>query len=415
MDIRRYKHLRTIYNLHQKYYGQIKKIEFVFRSLLSRVRYRKAIFLDTNMLIAKEAEIDKRIEKFNKFSGHYFITDAILKEVNDLSRGLKQIFPYKINNVSFADLRQKFPSTCPVYYNFIFNMYNPANIASPDFPLHLLQSIKLRNRKLDKSQSQSYMRLMDRFKKGADNKTNSKGQLKSPIAQQMDIGAFQYFQKKIKNRNSDNLLNDYKNISLALLYALLYKKNTVFVTADRDILAIVLTLAESLAQGMSFPYFFLPTLTSKDKRDLLAGKRITRFIAYDKFEKFYGDLLGDILNPYWKKNHFSFKVRLWDTKRQCFIEDLSINFNNMARQYILNMHGPLCCPFAKNNTHGNWIHCQYWPPPLKSPNVVKILLSRKRTINKRNMFAPDLVHQQYCKYAHDDMSGLLKNYLGFWL
>jgi len=43
------------------------------------------------------------------------------------------------------------------------------------------------------------------------------------------------------------------------------------------------------------------------------------------------------------------------------------------------------------------------------------LLSKKRMINKKNMFAPDIVHHQYCNYAHDDMSGQLKNYLGFWL
>jgi hypothetical protein len=415
---RKNKYLRVAYsfwnNFFKKVFSLQKKIEFLFWSVLSRIKYDKAIFLDTNMITLRKSEVDKRIEKLNNCSGHYFITDIVAKEVNDLeNNGVNRLFPYKYRVVGFSKLREALPSLCPVYYNLISYMYNPANITSQEFLLHFLQYLKLRGRKLTKLQEKLYMRFMNRLKRAAEDKLDDFGNPKSLLAEHIDIGAFQYFQKKIKNRNSENLLNDYKNVSTILLFALLNKINTVFITADRDILAVVLTLAESLTQGMTFLRFLLPTLSNQDTRDLFSGKHITRFIDFDKFKKYNEGLLNDILNPYWQKDHISFRVRFWDDKKQCFVEDMVINFNNVFREMVLNMNGPLSCPFAKNNTHGNWLHYIYWPPPLKSPNVVRVLLSAQKIKNRRNIYVPDFIHQQSCKYAIDDRAGRLKEYYYF--
>ncbi len=418
MGILKNKNLRKSRNSQPtgKFFTLKKKIEFLFWSIFSRIKYGNAIFLDANMIMSNDPKSDGRIEKLYKRSTRYFLTDVIVKEVHDLANGgLNCIFPYKYKIVGFSKLREILPSLCPVYYNLISWMYNPANITSPEFHLHLLQSLKLRGRKLNKSQEKLYMRFMDHLKRGAENDINASGKPKTLLAKHIDISAFQYFRKKIKNRGSKNLLNDYKNISTVLLFALLNKTNTVFVTADRDLLAIVLTLAESLAQGMTFPYFFLPTLTDQNKHDLFAGKYITRFLDFKDFRKYNENLLGDILNPHWQKDYVSFKVRLWDDKEQCFVEDMVLNFDDIGREMILNMHGSLSCPYAKNDTHGNWLHYQYWPPPLKSPNVVKVLLSVKKIKSRRNIYVPGFIHRQTCKYAIDDRSGRLKEYYGFWL
>ena len=145
------------------------------------------------------------------------------------------------------------------------------------------------------------------------------------------------------------------------LFTLVEKKGTIFVTADRDPLAIMLTLAESLAQGITFDYFILPTLTDEERKYLFSGKKITRFLDFKKFEKYISNVIGDILNPYWQKDHISFKIRLWDGQEKCFAEDMVINFDSYGRDMILNMHGPLSCPFAKNDTHGNWLHYIVFP------------------------------------------------------
>lgn len=402
--------------IHKIIFTSKKKIEYLFWSFISKVKYGNAVFLDTNMIMSSDQKPDERIEKLHRHSFQYFITDVISKEIRDLENsGLNRIFPHKYKIVGFSKLREILPSLCPIYYNLISWMYNPANITSSEFYLHLLQSLKLRGRKLNKSQEKLYMKFMDRLKRGAENNINASGKPKTLLAKHINISAFQYFRKKIKNRNSENLLNDYKNISTVLLFALLNKTNTVFVTADRDLLAIVLTLAESLAQGMTSPYFFLPTLTDQDKHNLFTGKHITRFLNFKDFQKYNENLLGDILNPYWQKDHISFKVRFWDNKNKCFVEDVVINFDDMGREMVLNMHGPLSCPYAKNDTHGNWLHYQYWSPPLKSPNVVKVLLSVKKVKSRQNIYVPNFIHQQTCKYAIDDRTGNLKNYYGFWL
>jgi len=418
MQFRKNKHLRMVYNFwktsSRKFFILRKKFEFPLWSLWSRVRYGRSIFLDTNMVARRKTEIDGRVQKLKNTHGPYFVTDIIEKEINDLvGNGADRIFPHKYRIISFSRLREISPALCPVYYNLISWMYNPANITSPEFHLHLLQSLKLRGRKLNKSQEKLYMKFMDRLKKGAESKIDSSGKPKSELARCIDISAFQYFQKKIKNKNSKNLLNDYKNICTIILFALLSKTNIIFITADRDMLAIVLTLIESLAQGMTFPYFFLPTLTDKDKKDLFSGKTITRFINFNEFKQYCEKLLGDILNPYWKKDHISFRVRLWDNKKQDFIEDLFINFDSLCREMVLNMHGPLSCPFAKNDTHGNWLHYQFWPPPLKSPNVVRVVLSVKKVKSRRNIYVPDFIHRQSCKYAIDDANDRLRGYYGF--
>jgi len=136
MDFRKNKYLRKIYNsqIAGKFFALRRKIEFPIWSTLNRIKYGTAVFLDTNMIVSNEARPDKRIEKLHKHFTQYFVTDIVAKEVFDLSaNGLNRIFPYKYETVGFSKMREILPSLCPVYYNFISWMYNPANIAVPDF------------------------------------------------------------------------------------------------------------------------------------------------------------------------------------------------------------------------------------------------------------------------------------------
>ncbi|MBU3924488.1 hypothetical protein KJ854_00955 [Patescibacteria group bacterium] len=394
-----------------------RKVRSLFWLGFSKIKYANHFFLDSNMVVSGESKSDGRVEKLHRYFSTYLLTDVVAKEVQELlDNGRNRIFLRRYGIVSFLKLREVFPSLCPVYYNLISWMYNPANIASQEFALHLLQSLKLRGRTLSSVHEKLYMRFMSRLKQESENNvSNLTGKPKTLLAKNMDISAFHYFRKKIKNRNSENLLNDYRNISSVLLFALTNKTNVVFATADRDLLAIIWTLAESLAQGITFHYFILPTLTDNEKHDILSGKKITRFLDFKKFKDYNEGVLGDILNPYWQKDHISFRVRLWDNNEKCFVEDMVVNFDNMGRELILNMHGPLSCPYAKNNTHGNWIHYQYWPPPLKSPNVIKVMLWGKKIINRKDIYVPDHIHQRTCRYAIDEKNGRLKEYYGFWL
>jgi hypothetical protein len=394
----------------------IKKLKFQYWSLISKFKYDQAIFFDTNMFVSNPKEYEtrkKRAERFNKNPDNYFITDAVAKEVKDFdSRGFKRLLQQKYKVLKFSDLREAYPNICPTYYSLITSIYNPANISSPEFLLQLLQSKKLREIKLTALEEETYKTIMDGLKKGAESSLDAKGNPKSLLSKHMDKGAYQYFKKKIANRDSENLLNDYKNISLSILYCVLNKRNTVLVTSDRDILAIVLVLAESLAQNFVFPHFYLKTLSDQDKKELLQGNKLNHSIKLSEFEEYYEGVLGDILNPYWQKDHVSFKIRFWDDRLEAFIEDMVVNFDMVGQEMILNMHGPLSCPFAKNDNYGNWIHYLYWPPTQTDLNI-RVELSAKKIINRKNIYVPDLMHQFRCKYAIDDNAGKLKEYYSF--
>jgi len=392
------------------------KVAYRFWSLISSVIHRKVFFLDSNLIFRNLNQDNSYPTLSRKFISQYLITDTVAEEILALQKsGLSKVFFYRYRVLGFSSLREKYPFVCPIYYTLISWMYNPANIASPEFPIHLIQSLKLRGRKLTRVQNNLYMKLMDRVKRGLDSTINFGGKPKTDLARNMDISLSQYLKKKIKNRGSKNLLNDYKNISLALIFTLLRKQNTTFMTADRDLLATVLTLTESIAQNSTFHFLILPTLSDSDKRDLLAGKMVTRFLSFREFQKKFNGVLSDLLNPYWKKNHICFSIKLWDEKTKKFIEELIINFDSIGQESILHTHGPLSCHFAKNDTHGNWLHYQFWPPPPASPDVVKVIVTAKKIINRRNIFVPDAIHKLNCKYAIDDSMDKLKNYYGFWL
>jgi len=394
-----------------------KNIAYKFWSFISRVIHRRAFFLDSNLIFRNLNQHNSYPTLSRKLLSQYFITDTIAEEISALEKnGLSKIFFCKYRILGFSSIRKKYPFVCPIYYTLISWMYNPANIASLEFPIHLIQSLKLRGRQLTKVQNNLYMKCMDRVKRGAESTINSDGKPKTALAKNMDISLSQYLKKKIKNRGSKNLLNDYKNVCLALLFTLLKKQNTTFITADRDLLAIVLTLTESIAQNSTFHFMILPTLSDLDKRNLLAGKMITRFLSFKEFQKKFERVLSDLLNPYWKKNHIYFSIKLWDEQNKSFIEELMINFDSIGQESILHTHGPLSCHFAKNDTHGNWLHYQFWPPPPPpSPDVVKIIVTAKKIINRRNIFVPDAIHKLNCKYAIDDSMDNLKKYYGFWV
>jgi len=256
---------------------------------------------------------------------------------------------------------------------------------------------------------------MDQRKQITESKINIAGDHKTPIAEHIDRSYFQYFKKKIKSRDSENLLNDYKNVCIILLYALLNRTNVTFVTADRDILAILLVLSKSLAHDMTFTHMILSSLSEDDKRVILKRNYITRYFSFSEFKKIFNGVYGDIMNVYWKRDYVRFRVKLWDLKRQKYINDFSLNFNESVREMILNMHGPLSCHFAKNDTYGNWIHYHFWPPPPKSPDVLKVLLSLKKRNSLDNIQVPEIIHRETCKYAIDDAAGRLKEYYGFLL
>lgn len=375
---------------------------------------KPCIFLDSNMIFSNPEEIDERIKELHRGCNEYWITDIIKKEIDALQKnGKTKIFNEKLNFISFSILREKYPSICPVYYNFISRMYNPANIASPEFQIHLIQSFKLREKPLPRKAEQNYMFLMNRLKKDSENEFDYLHEKKTELRQNMDISIFQYFQKKIKNRKSKNLLNDYKNISLIILFIILKKRNVIFITSDRDLIAIVLILCESIAQDLTFNYLILKNLPTEEKQLLLRNRKIKKNLDFTEFKKQYSGVLGDLISRNWQKNYKYLKIRLWDNNKKHFIEDLIIKFDPITRESLIKLHGPLSCPYGQNNDYGNWIHYTFSPPIIKpESSLVETILSIKN-ISRKETYVSDELHKKTCKYAIDDSNDRLNEYYGF--
>ena len=385
-----------------------------FWSFISYLKHKNIYFLDANILAFDSEEPDKRVKKLRPFGKKLFVTNTVNNEFKGLlERGLSGA-GLKYKTTGFHSLREKYPNLCPLYYNMISRMYNPSNIASPEFFINLIQARKLRGQKLDRGEEKIYNLSMDRLKKGADTKTDKNGKPLSPIGRHLNIGASMYYKKKMKDKNSPSLMNDYRNAALIMIYTLINKCNTTFVTADHDVLPILFNYAESLAQESTLNYFVLSTLTDTEREDLFKRKTITRNLNFKEFKEFYNGTLNDILNPYWKKDRIYFSVMFWDDKAQKYLKEIYLNFNNLMRETALHMHGPMSCYFAKNDTHGNWLgYRYYWPPLSNEPDTIKVEIVFKKIFNRKNIYVSDHVHLLNCQYAMDDVKNNLRAYLGF--
>lgn len=372
------------------------------------------VFLDTNVVMSQNKDLVHRV-KLLESEMLFYVTDIVDMESQHMIRNQFCKSINVRNVISFSQMRLENPALCPVYYNLIASMYNPANLASPDFVLQMLQSLKLRGKKMTKNNNDVYSKLMQRLKISSDRTVHEDGTKKIPLAKEIDKGAFHYFRKRVKNKESISLMNDYRNLATMLIYSLLEETDIVFITADRDTLVIVITLAESIAQYMAFVTLIFGELSDSDIAKIMDRGRVMRFLSFEKFCEVADGCLGDIINSTWMKQFIEIKFRLWSDEENDFVDDYVLKFNDDLKDFTLNFHGQLSCPVAKNSTHFNWLSYKYWAPSVSSPDTVKISMTRKKIFNRKNRSIPPFVHDCCCKYVCHDRNGELVHYSGFWM
>lgn len=133
-------------------------------------------------------------------------------------------------------------------------MYNPANIDSPAFSIELFLASWAKRKTLSKKEKIFFMRKMDNLKKSTLDKKNIFGENKDEYANYIDQSFWKNFQKKKEATKKKDIIffNDLKNLSFVLIYTLLNRQNTIFVTADHDLIAYLFTWVESVSQEMVF-------------------------------------------------------------------------------------------------------------------------------------------------------------------
>lgn len=368
----------------------------IYKNIESKILYSNIYFLDSNFLIQKN---DNRYKIF-KNKKKFLVTEYIFDEINKKGDNWKQILSStRLNIVKFNDLRMKFPATCPVYYNFIKSMYNPANICSPDFFINKNFAVKEKDKDKFNNEIEDFNQiLVSRFYKGHKNQINKLGKKKSDWENYLDVSFLRRLKKRKSIKNKKNLFfNDYRNLSLILIYTLLNKTNSYFFTSDIDVFCDLFSWLDSMVHQLTFKTILLNQMKEGGKKDLLKRKKLVFYINFNEFKKQCNDLLGDSLADNWKKKRFSLTVKYWDQKKQKFYNELKFVFDEKMRELILHNQGLSLCPFTANNTHGNFFRYLYFWPPYSKKNLdtIKVSVQAKRLITK-NGTPSNEIHDNYC-------------------
>jgi len=377
-----------------------------FRDIRSFFKYGQAYVFDTNMLVANTS-LDKRYLNFFTLNRNYWATETAFKEANSLifDKKYKRVFNHKLKELSFGTLREYYPNSCPLYYNYISAMHNPAIVWGENFGAERVIKTLIKNGSLTQEEQQINMRMISRLneKKGME----TIGDDVYALLRKANISNLSKKRQAIREKDA-NYFNDLKSLSLALLYCLQRKINVTFVTSDSDFLNIIFNLFPTVIQQFSFSEKILHKLGEQKKRDLMKGKRLTYFLDSFKFRKEMEKYSSDIFADNWKKDFLIFKIKYWDIPSQKYTT-LDFRFDETTRFIFLNSHGNLFCPCAKNNENGNWLAYMYWWPPdsIHSIDVLKVVVRAKNGIIKEDARVSDANHAAYCRYPKEDSKGNL--------
>ncbi len=388
------------------------KFLILFRDLCSILKYGQAYIFDTNMIVA-DKNIDNRYKKLFTINRNYWATETTFKESNILisDKGYKRILNRKIKKLSFGTLREYYPNTCPLYYNYITAMHNPAIVWGENFSAELIIKSLIKNGILTKKEDKINRVVTSELRHKKYKEEENDDILK--LLRKTNINNLSKKRNAIR-KNDKNYFNDLKSLALSLLYCLQRKRNVTFVTSDSDFLNLIFDIFSEITQQSTFKVKILPLLDNDKKRDLMNKKKHTFFINSFEFTKYMTNYINEAFADNWKKDFIIFKIKYWDipTKKYTTLE---FRFDNTMRLIFLNSHGNLFCPCVKNNENGNWTAYMYWWPPSSIHNIdiLKVAVRAKNGIIKQDTFVKDAVHTKYCRYPKEDSRGNTKFFSSF--
>lgn len=358
------------------------------------------IFLDTNVFINKE--IQKKLQK-NKI---YHITDTIREELNN--KGVKHNLPIK--HITLQAILKDNPELCPVFYNFIGSINNPTIIGSEEFNTELILTSLHKHKTINEAEEKKYNELIQ-------NKYKRMGNKDKRIPNELHEAEIKYIKKRRENIRNDNshYINDSKNLSLSLIYALLYKKNVTMITCDQDYLVQIYNLIDSVLQNIQTRTSTLSEISKSGINELKSKKRVMIFLNQEKYFKENEQMKSDFYIEKLKKDYIKFEVKYFSLEKKKFYT-IKFRFTNIMRRLFLQEHANFYCPFAKNSENGSWINMiKWWPATsIHNINILKISMFSK-IINTKNIYNNnDLIHSSMCKNRHLDTKNMLEKFPNFY-
>ena len=382
------------------------------RDIKSIWKYGQAYIFDTNMLVSN-GKRDSRQRSLFTINRNYWATETTFREANSLifDKQYTRIFNHSLKELSFGKLREHYPNTCPLYYNYISAMHNPAIVWGENFDAELIVRALIKNKTLtaeeDKINQVVSSRLSQKKYQGEETDKIMR------LLRKTNVNMLSKKREAIRKEDK-NYFNDLKSLSLALLYCLQRKKNVTFITSDSDFLSIIFDLFATVIQQSTFSMKILPSLDDEKKRDLLKKKRLPFFLDSFEFIKHMENYTADVYADNWKKDYLIFKIKYWDIPTQKYTT-LDFRFDTTIREIFLNSHGGLFCPCAKNNENGNWLAYMYWWPPssVHSIKTLKVVVRAKNGIIKEDAYVTEPNHAAYCRYPQEDAAGNLMFFSNF--
>lgn len=393
-----------------KEYTKIQKIFNVIllyiKDIISIFKHGHSLAFDTNFLIIKSNDrLDSRYSFFSLFNKK-IVTEIVVDEKrSSLSSGeYKEV--HLINNpivLSFEEMRKENPHLCPLYYNFISWMHNPAVFMSEDFHLNsILREIMTND--LESSNKSVTDKFVNRLQKqrsilrdldSCDEEWN--------LMSKAGIKALKKKRKAVRNK-AKNYLNDSKTVSLCMLYLLQKKRNITIYTSDSDFIHLVFNFFGAFSNEWAFKALILEKI-EKDKIDFNTSKVELELKASDINKKMEG-LLEDTYADNWKYNYLIFKIKYWD---QCKGKYFTFTFrlNDILQRLLLNSWGNYFCPFSKSLDMGNWLGYKWYEPePRLIVEGIDNVKVRVEVWKKYNMptysFVDQKTHEKYCLYPKKD-------------
>ncbi|MCF7831746.1 MAG: hypothetical protein K9M36_02590 [Candidatus Pacebacteria bacterium] len=364
-------------------------------------------------MIVVQNQTDNRYKKLFTINRNYWATETSFRESNIFisEKGYKRILKRNIKKLSFGTLREYYPNTCPLYYNYISAMHNPAIVGGENFAAELIIKSLIKNTTLTKKEEKLNSLIANKLGQSKHNEKDDNDLMK--LLREANVRMLSKKRGAIR-KNDENYFNDIKSLALSLLYCLQRKRNVTFVTSDSDFLNLVFDLFSTVIQESTFNVKIIPLLDDDKKQGLMNKKRYTFFLDSFEFIEYMEKYMADIFADNWKKDFLIFKIKYWDILTQKY-HTLEFRFDDTMRQIFLNSHGTRFCPCAKNNENSNWIRYMYWWPPnsIHNEQVLKVVVEAKNGIIKEDTRITDTNHTEYCRYPQEDNKGNLNFFSNF--
>jgi hypothetical protein len=375
---------------------------------IQRLRPEAIHFFDTNFVVRSEADLPSLR---NVPPQSRWITETVRQEV--LERGgttAQETLDTNFHTLSFDDLYADDPRVCPVFYWYVLSMYNPATVGSESFIDDQFES-KLIKGTVTQADRGDYWKTRCRL----GNQHASEVSRDASLQRLERVAA--RLRKKARRSLQDRhpaYIRDIKSLGLAIYYALSSRRNTVYYTADGDLVILLFKWFDSMLTQATLMHAVLARLSPLDKKLIMRGGTTDVVLDFAQFVREKSSLYIGLVSDRRKSNACRFSIKYWNWAERKLDEDVYLWFDDRTAGWLTNLHGPMSCGCTANTEFGNWLRLLYhWPPDAAHEGKLLVQVTRKTIVNRTSTSITPSEHDRLCTYRREDASGKIQEWSHF--